>query len=182
MPGHVTGLVYPSSPRDGAVGTDVTDLCRIRFSDDTGAYFFRSPYVIESRTVATSRPGHALYVAGILKDKTFIDPPDIEIGYRRLEFQDAGPSSDPFLRRAEAKFDNPTITSVTGISGSPVDDQTAHALCGMVMRGGMMGSRCTIHYLDVFDIVRFLEGVSRGAERAYYTKPVPPAVSRNPTR
>jgi len=62
---------------------------------------------------------------------------------------------------------------VTGISGSPVYDQTAHALCGMVMRGGMTGNRCTIYYLDVFHIVRFLEAVSRGAESAhYYIKPV----------
>jgi hypothetical protein len=177
MPGNVTGLVYPSSPRDGAVGTDVTDLCLIEFSDDTGPDFFRSPYVIDSGTVATSQPGHALYVAGVLKDKTWIDPPDIEIGYCRLEFRDAGPSRhDPFLRRAEARFDNPAITSVIGISGSPVYDQTAHALCGMVMRGGMAaGGHCTIHYLDVFDIVHFLEGVNQRAETAYYTKLVPRA-------
>ncbi len=143
LPGHVTGLAYPSSPRDDAVGTDVTDLC--------------------------------------LKDKTSIVLPDIDIGYCRLEFQDAGPcESDPFLRRAEAQFDHPAVTSVTGISGSPVYDQTAHALCGMVIRGGMTGSRCTIYYLDVFDIVRFLDSVSRGAESAYYTKPAPWPVSREP--
>jgi hypothetical protein len=33
MPAHVTGLAYPSSPRDHAVGTDVTDLRVIQFSD-----------------------------------------------------------------------------------------------------------------------------------------------------
>jgi hypothetical protein len=181
LPGHVTGLAYPSSPRDDAVGTDVTDLCLIQFSDDTSPDFFRSPYVIEERTVATSQAGHVLCVAGVLKDKTSIVLPDIDIGYCRLEFQDAGPcESDPFLRRAEAQFDNPAVTSVTGISGSPVYDQTAHALCGMVIRGGMTGSRCTIYYLDVFDIVRFLDSVSRGAESAYYTKPAPWPVSREP--
>jgi hypothetical protein len=179
MPGHVTGLVYPTSPRDGAVGTDVSDLCLIQFSEDTSPDFFSGPYVIEERTVATSRPGHVLCVSGVLKDKTLIVPPDIDIGYCRLEFQDAGPSgSDPFLRRAEAQFDNPAITSVTGISGSPVYDQTADALCGMVMRGGMKGNRCTIHYLDIFDIVRFLEAVSRGAESAYYIKLAPAPVIR----
>jgi hypothetical protein len=67
---------------------------------------------------------------------------------------------------------------VTGISGSPVYDQAAHALCGMVVRGGMTGSRCTIHYLDVFDIVRFLDAVSRGVESAYYTKQMPRPVIR----
>jgi hypothetical protein len=181
MPGHVTGLAYPSSPRDGAVGSDVTDLCVIQFSEDTSPDFFSGPYVIEERTVATSRPGHLLCVSGVLKDKTSIVLPDIDIGYCRLEFQDAGVSgSDPFLRRAEAQFDNPAVTSVTGISGSPVYDQTANALCGMVIRGGMRGNLCTIHYLDVHDIVRFLEAVSQGAESAYYVKPAPPPVIRKP--
>src|SRR2546425_785792 len=83
---------------------DVTDLCLIQFSDDTSPDFFRSPYVIEERTVATSQAGHVLCVAGVLKDKTSIVLPDIDIGYCRLEFQDAGPcESDPFLRRAEAQ-------------------------------------------------------------------------------
>jgi hypothetical protein len=178
MPGHVTGLAYPSSPRDGAVGTDVSDLCLIQFSEDTSPEFFSSPYLIEERTVATSQPGHALCVAGVLKDKTSIVPPDIDIGYCRLEFQDAGSSgSDPFLRRAEAQFDNPAVRSVMGISGSPVYDQTAQALCGMVMRGGIRGDRCTIHYLDVFDIVRFLDAASRGSESAYYIKYIKPRPS-----
>jgi hypothetical protein len=176
LPGHVTGLAYPSSPTDGAVGSDVIDLCLIQFSEDTRPDFFKSPYIIEERTVATSQPGHVLYLAGVLKDKTSIIPPDIDIGYCRLEFQDAGPSrSDPFLRRAIAQFDNPEITSITGISGSPVYDQTANALCGMVVRGGITGANCTIYYLDVFDIVRFLEAVSRGVESAYYIKLTPQA-------
>jgi len=172
MPGHVTQLAFPSSPKDDAVGTDVTDLCVIQFSEDTNPDFFSSPYIIEKRTVVTSKPGHALRVAGVLKDKTSIVPPDINIGYCRLEFQDAGPSgSDPFLRRAEAQYDKTDFTSVTGNSGSPVYDQTAHALCGMVVRGGMTGNRCTIRYLDVQDILRFLEAVSQGARSVYYMKP-----------
>src|SRR5262245_45814132 len=57
-PGHVVGLAYPSAPKDGAVGTDVTDLCLIQFSEDTTSDFFSSPYLIEERTVATSQPGH----------------------------------------------------------------------------------------------------------------------------
>jgi hypothetical protein len=170
-PGHVTGLALASSPKDDAVGTDVTDLCVIEFSADTSPDFFDSPYVIEERTVMTSQKGHMLSVAGVLKDRTAIVPPDINIGYCRLEFHDAGPSKfDPFLRRAEALFDNPLITSVTGISGSPVYDRSSNALCGMVIRGGMTDSYCTIHYLDIFDIVRFLEGVSEHKTSAYYMK------------
>ena len=174
MPGHVTGLVYPSSPTDEAATTDITDLCLIQFSDETGPDFFSSPYVVDERTVATSQLGHRLYVAGVLKEKTSIIPPDINIGYCHLEFQDAGPCKfDPFLRCAIAQFKNPEFTEITGISGSPVYDQTAHALCGMVVRGGMNGNHCTVHYLDVFDIVHFLEAVNRGAENTYYMKPMP---------
>jgi hypothetical protein len=36
-----------------------------------------------------------------------------------------------------AEFKDPEFASVTGISGSPVFDVTANALCGMVVRGGM---------------------------------------------
>jgi hypothetical protein len=181
MPGHIIGVVYPSSPVDSAVGTDVTDLCIIQFSDDTRPDFFDGAYVIEEGTVATSRPGHILLVAGVLKDNTSIVLPDINIGYCRLRFQDAGPyNADLFLRSAKAVFIDPTFTSITGISGSPVYDQTARALCGMVVRGGMTpGSAapdlrsCTIYYLDIFDIVRFLKAASDGAESAYYYKRAP---------
>jgi len=170
MPGHVVGIACPSLPIEGAVGTDVTDLCVIQFSEDTSPAFFRSPYVIDERTVATSKPGDMLCVAGVLKDKTSIVLPDIDFRYCRLEFHDTGTSNDPFLRRAEAQFNNPEITSLEGISGSPVYNLRAHALCGMVMRGGMMGSRFTIYFLDISDIVRFLDALSRGLESNYYTK------------
>jgi hypothetical protein len=173
-PGHVIGLALASSPKDGAVGTDVTDLCLIEFSEDTTLDFFSSPFIVNEQTVTTSQRGHRLSVAGVLKDKTSIVPPDINIGYCRLEFHDAGPSKfDPFLRCAEALFDNPLITSVTGISGSPVYNRSANALCGMVIRGSMTDSHCTIHYLDIFDIVRFLQGVSERKASAYYMKPAP---------
>jgi hypothetical protein len=46
------------------------------------------------------------------------------------------------------------FSSITGISGSPVYNKTANALCGMVIRGGMSGPACTIYYVDVLDIVR----------------------------
>jgi hypothetical protein len=74
MPGHVTSLIYPSSPTDGAVGTDVTDLCLIQFSEDTSPDFFSTPYVIDERTMAPSQPGHVLCVAGVLKDKDLDRP------------------------------------------------------------------------------------------------------------
>ncbi len=145
--------------------------CALFTSPET---FFRGPYLIDAGTVVTSKPGHRLLVAGVLKEKTLIDPPNVEMGYCRLEFTDAGPyKPDPFLRQAKAEFASPEFSSITGISGSPVYDVTAHALCGMVVRGSMTGNRCTILYMDIADVVRFLEAVSRGDETAYYTKPAP---------
>jgi hypothetical protein len=112
-----------------------------------------------------------LHVAGALKDKTRIMPPDITMGYCNLVLRDAGVStSDPFLRQAKGfLFTNPSVDNITGISGSPVFDQTANVLCGMVNRGGMTGNTCTIHYIDIFDITKLLECVSIRAASASYT-------------
>ncbi len=173
MPAPVKGLCYPSAPRDAAVGGDVVDICAIEFATDIAPDFFRdSAYIIDDRTVGTSATGHELLVAGVLKDKSHIIPPDITMRFCRLEFRDVGVSTfDPVMRQAEAQFVNPGFDSITGISGSPVFDQTANVLCGMVARGSMTGgSKCIIHYIDTFDIRRFLEGIYTGATSAYYTK------------
>ncbi|MCK9920064.1 hypothetical protein MXD81_64145, partial [Microbacteriaceae bacterium K1510] len=111
-------------------------------------------------------------VCGALKEKSRIDPPDITIGYSRLEFGDAGATSDPFLRLAHAQFLKPEFTTVAGISGSPVFNRTANSLCGMVIRGGMNGDRCEIRYVDIFDIAHLLEAVNARAPQTYYTKNV----------
>lgn len=173
MPAPVKGLCYPSALRDAAVGGDVVDICAIEFADDITPDFFRdSPYIIDDQTVGTSAIGHELHVAGVLKDKTQIIPPDITMGFCSLEFRDVGVSIfDPIMRQAEAQFTNPGFDSVTGISGSPVFDQTANVLCGMVARGAIVGSsKCIIHYIDFFDIFRFLIGIRTGATSTYYTK------------
>ena len=173
-PARVKGLYHASSPRDGAVGTDIVDICVIEFVDEvTPEFFGGSAYIVDEKTVATSQIGHELHVAGVLKDKTMIVPPDLSFGYCRLQLHDVGVStSDPVLREAYAEFREPEFESITGISGAPVFDHTANVLCGMVARGGMSGNRCRLHYIDIFDIVHFLEAVSRGAASAYYTKSV----------
>lgn len=178
-PAPIKTLCYPSSPIDEAEGTDVDDICVIEFDDDIAPDFFKGgEYNIDEHTVATSQVGHALLVAGVLKEKSQIDPPDIAIGYCRLEFQDVGPASDPFLRHAIAQFLNPEFSSIVGISGSPVFDRVSNALCGMVIRGGMTGSKCEIRYIDIFDIVRLLESVSEGVTKSYYKKNVLRPVKR----
>jgi hypothetical protein len=173
MPAPIKGVAYASSPRDAAVGTDLTDMCVIEFAGDMPSAFFVGAYIVDDKTVATSQAGHALLVAGVLKEKTVIVSPDITMGYCQLEFRDAGNlSSDPVLRHATAEFSNQEFGSITGISGSPVFDQTANALCGMVVRGGMTGNKCNVYYIDIFDVVRFLEGVSDNAASTYYTKSI----------
>jgi hypothetical protein len=173
-PAPIKGIVYPSFLRDGAVGTDLPDLCVIEFADDIPDNFFSGAYVVDDRTIGTGQAGHALLVAGVLKEKTTIVHPDITPAYCQLEFQDAGnPTADPVLREGRAKFQNPEFASITGISGAPVFDLTSNILCGMVVRGGMIGPSCTIYYIDAYDILRFLDGVSKRAPSAYYTKSVP---------
>ncbi len=171
-PAPIKGRHFPSRPVDGAADTDVVDLCAVSFEDQISAEFFHgTPYVIENGTVGTSRPGHRLLVCGVLKSKSQIIPPDITMGFCQLEFHDTGPCMfDPFLRQAVAQFRQPEFNDVTGISGSPVFDKTAGRLCGMVVRGGMIGDKCRIFYMDISDIVRFLEGIRAGARNTYYTK------------
>jgi hypothetical protein len=122
---------------------------------------------------------HALAVHGVLKEKTTIihadgKPGDIVIGYCQLEYADTTLTTpDAVLREAKAEFAAPAFSSVTGISGSPVYDKTAGALCGMVVRGGMSGTKSNIRFIDMFDIVRFLEGAGSGAPGIDYRKIVP---------
>lgn len=70
MPAHVTGICYPSSPTDSLEGSDIGDICVLEFSDDTRPDFFKgSAYVIDEKTVVTSKPGDELYRCGSPKRK-----------------------------------------------------------------------------------------------------------------
>lgn len=171
MPAPIKQVAYASSPRDAAVDADILDVCVIEFADDMAPNFLTGTYVIDHKTVATSQVSHRLLVAGVLKEKTMIDPPDITMGYCQLEFSDAGsPTSDPVLRHATAEFNRPEFTDIAGISGAPIYDLTTDALCGMVVRGGMNGAKCTIYYVDIYDIFRLLKGISEHAANVYYLK------------
>jgi hypothetical protein len=171
-PAPIIGLAIPSASTGEAAGTDVEDICAVEFADEIAPDFFKgTPYIIDEKTVCTSNIGHELHVSGVLKDKTEIIPPNITMGFCHLVLHDTGVStSDPFLRQAKAVFLNPNFDNIVGISGSPVFDQTANALCGMVNRGGMVGGVCTIHYLDMFDIMKLLEALSTRAPTRSYTK------------
>jgi hypothetical protein len=175
MPAPISQIAYPTSPRDAAADSDIEDVCVIEFSQEMPAGFFKdTPYIIDGATVATSKPGDRLEISGVLKEKSKIDPPDIYMAYCRLEFADDGPhKTDPTLRRAIAEFANPDFSTLAGISGSPVFNTSASALSGMVIRGGMVGRRAIIHYIDAYDILRILDAINRGVANTHYMKPAP---------
>lgn len=179
-PAPITGIYHPSEPHGAAEGTDIDDLCVIEFDKDMADDFFMaSPYDMDHLSVGTSEFGHSLTIYGVLKEKTSITHAnegggDVVIGYCQLEYGDTTTATrDAVLRKAKAEFLAPAFSSVTGISGSPVYDKTARRLCGMVTRGGMNGTKSNILFIDIFDIVKFLEGVSSGSTDTDYKKVVP---------
>ena len=179
-PAPITGVYYASAPHGAAKGTDITDICIIEFDERMVPDFFMgSPYNMDSLPAGSSVTGHSLAVYGVLKEKTTIihvdgKPGDIVIGYCHLEYTDTTLTThDATLREAKAEFSTLVFSSITGISGSPVYDKTAGMLCGMVVRGGMVGKKSHIRFIDMFDIAKFLESISIGATNTNYTKIVP---------
>ncbi|MDR3450453.1 MAG: hypothetical protein P4M15_12045 [Alphaproteobacteria bacterium] len=170
----ITGIFELSAASSDTSETDILDVCIIEFSEDTGSSFFKeSAYVIDINTVATSEKGHKLIVSGVLNSKSYIADPAIEPGYCRLEFMDNGrQTSDPTTRQAIAEYHTPTFDSIDGISGAPVYDETSNALCGMVVRGSMNQTKCTINYIDIYDIIKALDAAHNGKPKASYQKTV----------
>jgi hypothetical protein len=166
-------VCYPSSPRDSAADSDVTDFCLIEFDAGVTTQFFApSVYPLSEFSTCSSGVGDRLLIFGALKEKTRITPPNVVVGYGRLEAGDAGRSSDPFLRKATAQYLGQEFSTVTGISGAPVFNVTRNALCGMVVRGGLRAGRLRLHYAEAFDLLRFVESAAAGLPTTYYTKRV----------
>jgi hypothetical protein len=92
--GHVA---YASNPVGHAVDTDVLDLAVIQFGEDVDCAFFKdAPYLIDERTITTSRVGDALHVSGVLKAPTEITETVIAPKFCLLEMVDDTPAShDP---------------------------------------------------------------------------------------
>ena len=167
----IEGIRYPSTPQGEAVDTDITDLCLVEFSAEvTSDFFHGTAFPIDDAHTATARSGEQLVVFGMLKEATVIDGHDISVSWGRLEFTDIGFGNDPVLRKATAEFRTPGFTNLSGISGAPVSSSSTGKLCGMVVRGGSDGTRWTIHYIDVFDIIQLLDAVAVGSEATYYNK------------
>jgi hypothetical protein len=176
----IKAVYHPSSPNPQTTETDVLDVLLIEFRDEVGLDFFEdSAYIVDPKTICTSQDGHNLLVAGVLKAKSEISETDITPQFCQLGFLDNGPTRiDPTVRYATAEFMNPGFTEVTGLSGSPVYDLTANALCGMVVRGGMNGNRCSIIYVDMFDIYKIIQSVREDKPNTNYVKNIAYRVRR----
>jgi Trypsin-like peptidase domain len=167
-------VFYPSQPKEAAVDSDILDVAVIQFSHDIGPdYFNDCAYVLDAKTVATSRTGDVVHVAGALKSQSAISEDKIAPIYCLLELADNTLSSaDPTLRSAIGKYKNPEFSDVVGLSGSPVFNVTKEALCGMVVRGGMSNDECTLRYIDIFDIMQLLGAIDKGLTETHYKKTV----------
>jgi Trypsin-like peptidase domain len=172
QPAKIRGVYYPSSPRASAVDSDVTDFCLIEFETNVTTDFFGgNAYPLSEQTICSSTTGDRLLIFGALKEKTVINPSDITVGYGRLEASDAGPSSDPFLRRGAAQYLGHEFSTVTGISGAPVFNLRNNRLCGMIVRGGLTAGRFSVHYAGALDILRFAEAAFERRQSVFYTRP-----------
>jgi hypothetical protein len=170
----IRAIYYPSSPNAATVDTDILDVVLIEFGREVVSDWFEgSAYVIDSETIGTSQDGDRLFVVGALKETSEISETEIIPQSHRLELTDNGPTKvDPTLRHAIAVFADPAFSQITGLSGSPVFNATSNALCGMVVRGGLNRERCDIRYVDIFDIMRMIEGVHNGQTETNYKKTV----------
>ena len=173
-PAWILGQYFPTSPQGAASDSDILDVCIIDFKPQITPSFFSDPaYIIDENTICTSHNGHKLLVSGCLKDLSTTTESDINAGFARLEYQDAGTASfDPLLRTAVAEFAQPTFGRVTGLSGAPVYDLTENALCGVVMRGAMTKEKSTIHFLDAVHIVEMLKMIDQGNDTTSYARGV----------
>ncbi len=167
-------VAYPSQPKGAAIDTDLLDVAVVRFSEDVDAAFFKdAAYILDEKTMATSKVGDTLHVAGALKTKSEITDDKIAPIYCLLEVVDNTPTtSDPTLRRASGNFDKPEFTDVLGLSGSPVFNVSQRALCGMVVRGAIDSNACTLWYVDIFDIAQLLVAVHEDRAETQYQKQV----------
>lgn len=168
-------LSYASDLRKAASGTDIGDIAVIEFSDDIGVEFFGEDYYpLDSSTVVGSQAGDELTVYGALKEELRIEDRTIRPTFAKLDFDDDGPLAyDPFLRTCSAFWKNVGFSSIAGISGSPVFNNTRQGLTGVMLRGGVDGAgQARGAFLDFDDVIRILMTIHAGASSADYVKVV----------
>jgi len=157
----------------GDFDSDLQEIAIIWFSDEIGPEFFGgTAYTIGPDTVGPSSTGNSLKVHGFLNEKSRVDyeAKSITGGCCDLQFHNVGAtSSDPFIRQALATYVGHNFSSLDGISGAPVFDETEGRLCGMVVRAGLneLGGS-VIWYIEVSHVIQVLEAVHAGSSRLNY--------------
>src|SRR5262249_13509229 len=150
------------------------DVVVLEFVEPITCEFFEgTAYIIDNKTVASSDDGHRLLVSGNLKEQTSIVD-DVAPTYVLLEFTDVGIARfDSTLRIGTAKFRERRFDNLSGVSGAPVYDQSANALCGMVLRAGRNEDDLwRIYFADMFDIMQLLDAIHDRKLETYYRKTV----------
>lgn len=178
MVAGLSAIYYPSSPRESAAETDITDIAIIKFSEDCGSDFFKgSAYVLDPNTMGSSKDGDRILVQGFLKSKTEITEEQIKPVPLSLELNDSGAhKTDPILRVATGQLGQTEFDEITGISGGPVFNITRGFLSGMAVRGGLNKGDCNLLYIDIFDIEKVLSAICSGKNDAHYKKQMPKKV------
>lgn len=163
---------YPTSPTSAAVGSDILDLVIIELENELDI-FTEPPYLINADTCKRSDVGDELEAIGTLNSESGFDDDHIRPVFGRIELKDNGhQTSDPVLRKASSILDNSEINDVNGLSGCPIFNKTKNALCGMVVRGGLINQACTIYYIDIDDIMLFLEAIDNQEKSFSYNKTI----------
>lgn len=154
-----------------AIGSDIGDIIIFELSEKPG-FFHDTAFIVSEGTFVQSKMGDDVVIFGALKEKSRIEE-EIKPVYCELQMKDAGTyGADLVLRRAIAKFDNPEVDDVTGISGAPVLNLKENKLSGMVLRAGIIDSFCQLYYLDIFDIMQILLGIKSDNLDISYKKSV----------
>jgi hypothetical protein len=169
----VRGIYHPRPLNGDVEGSDLDDVCVIAFHEHDNE-FFDCIYDLDRLSAATSEPANRLIVTGFLKQKSSINPPYIFAGLCFLQFTDAGVAAfDRTFRRRLATYFKPNFDSISGMSGAPVYNVDSRAVCGMVARGGIQGDGvCTIYFIDIFDIMQFLDAIASGSNKVSYVRDI----------
>lgn len=166
----IDGIFLGANFRGAAAGSDLEDICVIKFHKDADEGFFGNKlYFLDHGTFGSSKRRHILSVFGVINNNTKIEPPNIYSGLGDLVFSDDGVyETDSTLRSAEMVTPHDgSFDCVNGLSGSPVFDETAKKLCGMVVRGSGKG-KPRIYYIDIQHIVSFLSDAHSGRATCEY--------------
>ena len=164
---------YASDLIGDAEGTDFGDITVIEFSDDVTTDFFAQLYPLNATTTGQAETGNALIAYGCPKQMSQIDERTIKPVFAALGFEDTGPHAhDAFLRTAEARWADPVLTSLAGMSGGPIFNNTKDVLSGVMIRDGISSQHASAKFIDIEDVMQLIGAIRSGKSGMTYRKTV----------